>query len=228
MIVPKVKKLFCIFFPAFVLFCGGNPHIVRYLEPAQASLASAGANPKDTIDQKYKIFEKDGLTIYLKNAAYKDIEQTAKADVNDDISFRIPQFTFLEFFIDNKSGGDVSVNLFSAQLTDSEDNPVPIFLSGEFTKNYTSVAYANFHYEKIFSFYITHYKDAEPKKGFFYEKFSPGKIATVKPGYSGLQIIPFSRISERSLKYTLTLSAPGLVDHLEIPLKYIIKRLDRP
>ncbi|MDH4261825.1 MAG: hypothetical protein OEV78_02135 [Spirochaetia bacterium] len=223
--VPIVKGYLFIFLILLDYYCG-NPAIIRYLEPVNPIV-------KDSISKKnpygliYKIFDKNGLVISIKNTTNQELERIARTDTDSDASFRIPQITCLKFFIENNSEKEIIVNLFNTQLTDFENIPVLIFSNDDFTKNYTSVAYKNFQYKKVFSFYITSHNGIEPKNNFYYEKISPDTTVVIKPGHRGFQIIPFHRISERSNGFTLTLPLPKLQENINIPLKYIVFRSDK-
>ena len=205
----------------------GNPAIRRYLE-TENFLPKKESHDASEGKDKYILMNKNGISIYIKNVSYQDIDELSKRETQENASFRIPSLTYLEFFIYNNSDSEIKANFFKATLADPDKNLTPVLLRDDFYKEYTSVAYKNFNYDKIFSLYTVEYQGLSPKKGFYYEKFSPGQTGILKPGYSSRQIIPFKRISERNREYTLSVPLGNVDETIIVPLHYIVERADRP
>lgn len=214
--------------PIFFLFSCGNPAIIRYIEPVNPLIKEHPGGYKNPLNHKFKIFEKDGISIYIKNVTSQDIDQTLKAGNNNNISYRIPAITYIKFIIQNESTKDININFFNTRLINNDNKEFKVLQSTDFTREFTSAAYQNFHFEKIFSFYVNLYVQKPPKNGYFYEKNNPGVLAKIRQGYTAEQIVPFQRISENFLEYTLSLEISDLHEKIIIPLRYTVNRLDKP
>jgi hypothetical protein len=141
------------------------------------------------------------------------------------MEFRIPALTYIKFIIENNSNNDFKINLFNIKLKNSSEKVYRLINRNDFSTKFTSVAYSNFRYNKIFSFYTIAFQGVKPKKENYYEKIDPETEITLKPEYTGIQLLPFELISERFLDYILQMPI-NVEKTVEIPLKYIIYRKD--
>lgn len=140
----------------------------------------------------------------------------------EEISFRVPPFTYIKFIIENRSDTPLKVNLFQSRFSGAgERNFLPVD-EKKFQKLYTSAAYSGYDYKAVSTMYTSkHSEFTAGKKPSEMKKTPPGEECIIEPGHSAFQIIPFQKFSEGSRIYTLYLPESLGLEPVEFHYKTI-------